>query len=453
MSTGTYTFVAGTTEVAAGAFLMFVSRYDAAGTLEQTVHFPMTGPRHPAQREAVKMAFASGGGDTSSVLAVTGRIPGLDGAWDIVTVVYDTPETNLQEKWYRVYSNGGCENEFPIDDQPVDIQFFGKDFVGVAGVSTGCATGTDMITLVYAVSDGTPRLEKRYTSPGFAHDDAVGLRFVGQTVITAGTLGLASGRAIGAVAYDYLATPATQLWATSYPIGGRHVDAAAMELHTDGFQGYYVAATATPFSPGGTNADIILAKFNTSDGQPAWTPNYIVYNNIGANGDDVAVAVDSCVWKSLVFPIESHVWAAGYTDKGGGDKDIVAFCYRDLGATFAERMIATADGQEEPVPGGDDRTVDMDAVGNTGQLDGSRAVITAQVQNLAGGFDILTIKFASTSAYVPHRITFPVSGSVSADLPAAVWTTGMHDWFTTGMSDGGASLFNAITVRYFDPNP
>ncbi|MCC6660197.1 MAG: hypothetical protein IT437_04855 [Phycisphaerales bacterium] len=455
ISTGLYTFVAGTTEVTPGQYFMFVNRYDSLGTLEQTAYFPSASFGAPANRAVKKMAYHLGGGSGPSYLAITGEIPGLGGSRDIVTVVYDTPEENLTQRWDSVFTNAQCDNAIPLDDVPVDVAFLGKNFVGVAGVSAGCGTGTDFITLVYNVSDGAPVVERRYSSPGDALDYPVGVRFAGDRVITAGTVQLATGRAIAAVAYDVITSPGTQIWTMNYPFAGRHLDAKGMESSPDGL-GFYIAATSAPFTPGGTNADVHLFKFNFSDGLPAWTPNYTTYNGDG-NGDDGAVAVDALRWKPMFIPFEDHVYVAGYTTRpgfSGTDKDVLLLAFQDVGSSFVSLAEARDDGQiGQGNAGGDDRAIALDVANNPG-IDGSRAIVTAQAMNLAGGFDFMTLKYTSQGvSSALRRIYYPLGLSAAADLPAAVSAPNAQDWFVTGRTFNPTSLDDCVTIRYFDQSP
>lgn len=396
------------------------------------------------------MALQTGGGDASALLAVTGQTPGVNGSVDAVTVAFD-PGT-LNQVWERTFNHDPCDDTYFSIDIPVDIDISKSDrAVAVTGFTmASCGDSpADWFVAAYDSADGTPIFTATFDGPAGGDDAPVGVKIAGGKVIVGGTVTTSSGRQAVVRAYDLNSNPPGAVAWTSTPYGeaGRHVDARAMAGHADGWSAVYLTCASRPFTPGGTNANVVTIKYDAGTGAFGWTPVVAATYNNPQFDDDEPADIDACLWKMTTGPNHYHFYVAGFATRAGTGKDYLTLCYEDFGTTFPQLWSAVEDGGA----GGDDRALSVSAVGGVNDI-GSNAYVTGRATSSAGNFDYMTAEYRSDTSALLWKYFYPASPDGNDDLGFAVIGWGTNDCFVTGQANEGASADDCVTIRYhFNP--
>ncbi len=433
-------------------------KYDAAGG--QLWNVTYAGPAGSDEAYAVAL-------DAAGNVHVTGSSPGVGTGFDYATVKYDAAGV---EQWTRRYDGAGSM------DQAYAVAVDGTGHVVVTGHSATAGTGFDFATVRYD-SAGTQQWAARHAGPGTSPDEAfaVAADIDGNVLVAgqvfdgvgydwgivkyapAGTLSWAvpeppsrgfddmpgagaqlfgkqalavdgggnvyvTGRRFNGTNYNVATvkySPAgTELWARLYD-GPDHLDDQGQALAVDGSGNVYVAGQSMKAN---FTWDFVTLKYDAA-GTQQWL---VAYDGpVGSDDQALALAVDGV----------GNVYVTGQS-WGGGNLDYATVKYDAAGAQqWAMRYAGPGGGPDQPV------AVAVDGSGNV-YVTGS-AWVAGQNLNYA------TVKYDAAGAQQWVALYNNATGN-QWDQPAALALDGAGNVYVTGLSYGGATGNNAVTIKY-DP--
>ncbi len=342
---------------------------------------------------------------------VTGYSPGSGTEEDYATIKYDT---NGVELWASRY-DGPPGNK---DERAYAVAVDGSGNVYVTGQSYGNdASREDYATIKYD-PNGNELWVKRYNGPGDSPDSAEDLDIdgCGNIYVTGSSYGSGTGRDYATVKYS---PDGNELWVARYNGPGNGSD-YARALTIDSTGNIYVTGGSTG---SGTGSDYATIKYD-SNGVELWVSRYDgpPGNENDSSGD---VAVDS----------SGNVYVTGSSYGIGTQEDYATIKYDPNGIElWVKRYNGPEDGPE------DARELALDSLGNV--------YVTGDSAEIAP--DYATIKYDTNGNQLwLKRYNGLGNGS---DYARSLAVDDSHNVYVTGMSSGGDTSLDYVTIKYKQRN-
>jgi len=247
----------------------------------------------------------------------------------LIASTLQSTQAAVIEAWAQTYNSvGRAANDWPhkvVRDAAGDII--------VAGSTDNRTTGSDMLTIKYAGSDGSVIWQQRYNGPANASDVPQALAVDGNgNVFVAGHS--SNGTNLDYYTAKYAALDGTLLWEKRYN-GPANRDDSALAAVVDGSGNVVVTGIS---ASGTTSNDFYTAKYAGTDGTLLWEQRY----NGPTNGDDRAQAV--------ALGADDNVVVTGYSAGTGSGYDYYTAMYAaDNGAlVWEKRYDGPAHGNDLP---------------------------------------------------------------------------------------------------------